>query len=62
MALHPEPPNPPSSPLGQRVLLHSRVRPKAVLGEEILAMFPNELIYSLPPPLGMPVAGALQNQ
>lgn len=50
------------SPLGQCVLLHGRVRPEAVLGEEVLAVLPNEFVYSLPPPLGMPVAGALQNQ
>lgn len=50
------------SPLGQRVLLHGRVRPEPVLGEEVLAVLPNEFVYSLPPPLGMPVAGALQNQ
>jgi len=54
--------SPRSSPLGQRVLLHGRVGAEAVLGEEVLAVLPNELVYALPPPLGMPVAVALQNQ
>lgn len=33
-----------------------------MLREEVLAVFPNELVYALPPPLGMSVAVALQNQ
>lgn len=51
-----------SSPLRQRVLLHGSVRAEAVLGEEVLAMLPNKFIYALPQPLGMSVAGTLQNQ
>lgn len=54
--------SPQSSPLGQRVLLHGCVRAEAMLCEEVLAVFPNELVYALPPPLGMSVAVTLQNQ
>lgn len=33
-----------------------------MLRQEVLAVFPDELVYALPPPLGMSVAVTLQNQ
>lgn len=50
------------SPLGQGVLLHRGVGAEAMLRQKVLAMFPDELVYALPPPLGMSVAVTLQNQ